>query len=161
MNSTDDGFSFSFHKNYKLGPTYPRLTLFSLRELNQTSPLIWFEGWNTFSVPSDSPENQTCNTNEGGASLACYQSTLFSGRSFKFQPILLYFPLSGQSTNEILWEINASFPFLCPSQPLASVFSRYSLHSPKEPRACSQGILIGKTILLQQQPGLILKIFSL
>ena len=38
MNTTDEGFSFSFHKNYKLGPTYPRHAIFSLRELQQTSP---------------------------------------------------------------------------------------------------------------------------
>ena len=25
--TTDEGFSFSFHKNYRRGPTYPRLTL--------------------------------------------------------------------------------------------------------------------------------------
>ena len=38
MNTTDEGFSFSFHKNYKLGPTYPRHAIFSLRELQHTSP---------------------------------------------------------------------------------------------------------------------------
>ena len=38
MNTTDEGFSFSFHKNYKLGPTYPWHAIFSLRELQQTSP---------------------------------------------------------------------------------------------------------------------------
>ena len=37
-NSVMKGFSFSFHKNYKLDPTYPRLAIFSLRELHQTSP---------------------------------------------------------------------------------------------------------------------------
>ena len=37
MNTTDEG-SFSLHKNYKLGPTYPQHTIFSLRELHQASP---------------------------------------------------------------------------------------------------------------------------
>ena len=44
-----------FPKELKLGPTYPRLAIFSLRELNQTSPLVCFEGWNKFSVPIWSP----------------------------------------------------------------------------------------------------------
>ena len=55
MNTTDEGFSFAFHKNYKPGPTYPRLAIFSLQELNQTSLLICFEGWNTFLEPIESP----------------------------------------------------------------------------------------------------------
>ena len=54
-NTTDEGFSFSFHKNYKLGPTYPPLVIFSLRELNQTSPLVCFLGLTKFSVPIWSP----------------------------------------------------------------------------------------------------------
>ena len=42
-----------------------------------------------------------------------YQSTLISRKSFFSQ---LYFPLSGRSTNENLWEIIASSPFIpCPS----------------------------------------------
>ena len=60
---------------------------------------------------SDPPENQTCHTDEEGASLACYQSTLFSGTSFFSQ---WYFPSSERSTNEILWEIVASSPFPAP-----------------------------------------------
>ena len=54
-NKTKEGFSFSFHKNYKVGPTYPRLPIFFLGELNQTSPLVCFEGWNKLSVPICSP----------------------------------------------------------------------------------------------------------
>ena len=50
MNATDEGFSLSFHKNYKLGPTYLKLAIFSLGELHQTSPSA-SEGWNKFSVP--------------------------------------------------------------------------------------------------------------
>ena len=56
--------------------------------------LCWYQ--------SDPPENQTWHADEGGASLACYQSTLFSGRSFFSQ---WYFPSSERSTNEILWDI--------------------------------------------------------
>ena len=62
---------------------------------------------------SDPPENQTWHADEGGASLACYQSTLFSGTSFFSQ---WYFPSSERSRNKILWEIVASSPFLCPSR---------------------------------------------
>ena len=133
MNTTDEGFSFSFHKNYKLGPTYPRLAIFSLRELNQTSHLVCFEGW----YP-DPPENHTCHTDEEGASLACYQSTLFSGTSFFSQ---LYFPSSGRSTNEILWEIVASSPFLCPSR-FRRLLARSceSCFTRPNRRACSEAI---------------------
>ena len=62
---------------------------------------------------SDPPENQNCHTDEGGTSLACYQSTLFSRTSFFSQ---WDFPSSGRSTNEILWEIVANSPFLSPSR---------------------------------------------
>ena len=54
-NTTEEGFSLSFHNNCKLGLTYPRLAIFSLRELNRTSPLVCFEGWNKFSLPIWSP----------------------------------------------------------------------------------------------------------
>ena len=81
---------------------------------------------------TDLPENQMWRTDEAGASLACYQSTLISGTSFFSQ---WYFPSSGRSTNEILWEIVASSPFPCPcpfaASPLARAFSRDSPYSPK------------------------------
>ena len=85
--------------NYKLSLTYPRLAIFSLRELHQTSPST-LRAETSFRYQYDPPENQTCHTDElqGGASLACYQSTLISGTSFFSQ---LYFPSSGRSTNEI------------------------------------------------------------
>ena len=73
---------------------------------------------------SDPPESQIWHTDEAGTSLACYQSTLISGTSFLSQ---WYFPSSGRSTNEILWEIVASSPFLGPSRlcrSLARVFVR-------------------------------------
>ena len=83
---------------------------------------------------SDPPENQTCHTDEEGASLACYQSTLFSGTSFSSQ---WYFP--ERSTNEILWEIIASSPFLCPSRLRRSlVRSRETRFAHPNRRACSQ-----------------------
>ena len=54
-NTTAEGFSFSLHKNYKLGPTYPWLVLnfFSGRITSKES--VCFEGWNKFSVPIWSP----------------------------------------------------------------------------------------------------------
>ena len=85
---------------------------------------------------SDPPENQTCHTDEEGASLACYQSTLFSGTSFFSQ---WYFPSSERSTNEILWEIVASSPFLCPSRLRRSLArSRETRFARPNRRACSQ-----------------------
>ena len=73
--------------NYKLSSTYPRLAIFSLWELHQTSPSALMAE-TSFRYQSDPPENQTCHTDEGGASLACYQSTLISVTSFFSQ---LYF----------------------------------------------------------------------
>ena len=100
---------------------------------------------------SDHPENQIWHTDEAGASLACYQSTLISGTSFFSQ---LYFPLSGRSTNEILWEIVASSPFLCPSQLRRSLArSRETRFARPNRRACSQARVnaILRTSLKQQE----------
>ena len=123
--------------NYKLSLTYPRLAIFSLRELHQTSPST-LRAETSFRYQYDPPENQTCHTDElqGGASLACYQSTLISGKSFFSQ---LYFPSSGRSTNEILWEIVASSPFLCSSRLRRSLArSRETRFTRPNRRACSQ-----------------------
>ena len=116
-NTTDEGFSFSFHKNYKLGPTYPRLAIFSLRELNQTSPLVCFEGWNTFLVPIWSPWEPNLSHRRRGCQLGLL-SINFVFWNVIFQPMVFPFVWAKYkwSTNEILWEIVASSPFLCPSQ---------------------------------------------
>ena len=94
---------------------------------------VCFEGWNK----SDPPENQIWHT--AVASLASYQSTLISGRSFFSQ---WYFPSSEQSTNEILWEIVASSPFLCPSRLGRSLahFCETRFTRPNR-RACSHSML--------------------
>ena len=135
MNTTDEGFSFSFHKNYKLGPTYPRLVIFSLRELHQTSPST-LRAETSSRYQSDPPENQIWHTDEAGASLPCYQSTLISGTSFFSQR---YFPSSGRSTNETLWEIIASSPFLGPSRLQCSLArSRQTCLTHPNRRTCSQ-----------------------
>ena len=85
---------------------------------------------------SDPPENQTWHTDEAGASLTCYQSTLISWTSFFRQ---WYFPSSGRSTNEILWEIVASTPFLGPSRLRCSLArSRETRFTRPNRRACSQ-----------------------
>ena len=139
MNTTDEGFSLSFHKNYKLGPTYPRHAIFSLRELHQTSPsALRTETGSRYQ--SDPPENQILHTDEAGARLACYQSTLISGTPFFSQ---WYFPSSGRSTNETLQGMVASSPFAGPSRfrrslarSLAARFARPNR------RACSQAIKI-------------------
>ena len=49
-------------------------------EENQTSPhRLLLRAETSSRYQSDPPDNQTCHTDEGGASLALYQSTLFSG----------------------------------------------------------------------------------
>ena len=184
MNTTDEGFSFSFHKNYKLGPTYPRLAIFSLRPVTSNEP-VCFESWNKFSVyqlasnagvfrgarfsslyekraplktpawearyQTDLPENQIWHTDEAGASLACYQSTLISETSFFSQ---WYFPSSGRSTNEILWEIVASSPFPCPSRLRRSLArSRETPLTRPNRRACSQAKFVFSYLLACLKSG--------
>ena len=135
-NTTDEGFSFSFHKNYKLGPTYPRLAIFSLGDLNQTSPLVCFEGWNTFLVPIWSPWEPNLSHRRRGCQLGLL-SINFVFWNVIFQPMV--FPFAERSTNEILWEIVASSHFLCPSRLRRSLArSRESRFARPNRRACSQ-----------------------
>ena len=109
--------------------------MFYFRELHQTSPSA-LRAETSFRYQSDPLENQTCHTDEGGASLTCYQSTLISVTSFFSQ---LYFLSSGRSTNEILWEFVASSPFLCPSRLRRSLArSRETRFTRPNRRACSQ-----------------------
>ena len=61
---SDEGFSFSFHKNYKLDPTYPRLAIFSLRELHQTSPSA-LRAETSSRYQSDPTANQIWHTDDG------------------------------------------------------------------------------------------------
>ena len=126
----------SFHKNYKLGPTYSRLAIFSLRELHQTNQST-LRAETSSRYQSFLPENQIWHTRRSrGASLACYQPTLICEMSFFSQ---WYFPSFRRSTNEILWEIVASSPFLCPSQLRRSLArSRETRFTRPNRRACSQ-----------------------
>ena len=103
---------------------------------NTSDEPLCFEGWNKFSVPIWSPWEHA---EEAGASLTCYQSTLISGTSFFSQ---WYFPSSGRRTNEILWEIVASYPFLCPSRLRRSLARSCEtrLTRPNR-RACSQAMV--------------------
>ena len=98
---------------------------------------VCFEGWNKFSVSIWSPCMKTkFDTDEAGASLACYQSTLISRTSFFRQ---WYFPSSGRSKNEILWEIVESSPFLGSSRLRRSLArSRETRFTRPNRRACSQ-----------------------
>ena len=74
----------------------------------------------------------------GDASQACYQSTLISRMSFFIQ---WYFPLSGRSTNENLWDIVASSLFLGPSWLRRSLVpSRTARFASPNRRACSQAM---------------------
>ena len=69
----------------------------------------------------------------GEASQACYQSSFISRMSLFSQ---WYFPLSGQSTKENLWENVASSPFLCPSWLCRLLTFTHATHPNK--RACWQ-----------------------
>ena len=137
-----------------LSPTCPRLAIFSLRELHQTSPSA-LRAETSFRYQSDPLENHT---DEAGASLACYQSILISGTSFFSQ---WYFPSSGRSTNEILREIVASSPFLYPSRLSRSLARSHETRLTRPSRrACSQArqkspLLLGrKKLALGSKPPL-------
>ena len=68
----------------------------------------------------------------------CYQSNFISGTSFFSQ---WYFPSSGRSTNENLWETVASSPFLGTSRLRRSLaHSRAACFVRPNRRACSQAI---------------------
>ena len=79
--------------------------------------------------PTDLPENQIWHTDEAGASLACYQSTLISETSF-----FSLFPLVWAKYK---WNFmrdhrcKLSFPLPLAASPLARAFSRDSPHSPR------------------------------
>ena len=104
------------HKRIQLmkGFYFPSTSLTNSIRLILGNEPVCFEGRNKSSVSIWSPESQIWHTDEAGASLACYQSTLISGTSFFSQ---WYFPSSGRSTNEILLKIVANSPFLGPSRP--------------------------------------------
>ena len=100
---------------------------------------------------TDLPENQIWHTDEAGASLACYQSTLISETSFFSQ---WYFPSSGRSANEILWEIVASSPFPCPSRLRRSLArSRETPLTRPNRRACSQAKFVFSYLLACLKSG--------
>ena len=137
MNTTDEGFSFSFHKNYKLGPTYPRHAIFSLRELHQTSPSA-LRAEKSSRYQSDPPENQIWRTDEVGASLADYF------RNVIFQPMVFPF-LWTKYKWKLVRDVSGcklSFPLPLAASPLANVFSRDSFHSPKQ-----ESLLAGYRVL--------------
>ena len=72
---------------------------------------------------------------------SCYQSTLISGTSFFGQ---LYFPSSGRRTNEIIWKIVASSPFLCPLRLCRSLARSRETHFTRpNRRACLQANFLG------------------
>ena len=134
----DEGFSFSFHKNYKLDPTYPRLAIFSLRELHQTSlsafslrsRLVCFEGWNKFSVPIWSPWEPNLTYRRSGCQLSLLLIS-FDFRNVIFQPMVFPFVWV-----KYKWKFMRDYCKLSFCQPLtasllARAFSRGSLCSPK------------------------------
>ena len=95
-NTNDEGLWFSFHKNYKLGPTYLRLTIFY---------------WQSNTVTSTANMmvlviRALCKLVFPNLPQKFDQSALISGTPFFSQ---WYFPSS-----ENLWQIIASSPFLTP-----------------------------------------------
>ena len=129
-NTTEEGFSFSFHKNYKLGPTYPRLAIFSLRELNQTSPHVCFEGWNKLSVPIWSPWEPNLTRWRRRCQLGLL-SINFVFRNVIFQPMVFPFVWAKYKWNFMRDRCKLSFPLPLAASPLARAFSRDSLRSPQ------------------------------
>ena len=131
MNTTDEGFSFSFHKNYKLGPTYPRLAIFSLRELHQTSPSA-LRAETSSRYQSDPPEKPTLTHRRSGCQLDLL-SVNFDFRNVIFQPMVFPFVWAKYKWKFVRDRCKLSFPL-----PLARAFLRDSFHWPKYRRACSQ-----------------------
>ena len=135
MNTTDEGFSFSLHKNYKLGATYPRFAIFSLQVPKSTEPpcLLWglkhVLGANLIPlrtklvtqmkrVPAWPVINQLC----------------FLER---------HFPANGISLSEVQMKFYErslqALPFLCPSRLCRSlVRSRETRFARPNRRGCSQ-----------------------
>ena len=95
-NTHDEGLWFSFHKNYKLGLTYLRLTIFYWQSNTFTSTT------NTIVLVI----RALCKLVFPNLPQKFDQSTLIYGTPFFSQ---WYFPLS-----ENLWQIIASSPFLTP-----------------------------------------------
>ena len=118
--------------------------------LSQKDKAIFFLCWSSFRSEFS---NHRQNTGFGDKSIvflhfrenlglgqACYQSTAISRMSFFSQ---WYFPSSEQSTNENLWEIVASSPFLGPlrqHRSLARSCMASFAHTNRRP--CSQAITV-------------------
>ena len=101
-NTNDEGLWFSFHKNYKLGPTYLQLTIFYWQSNTVTSTA------NTMVLVI----RALCKLVFPNLPQKYDQSMLISGTPFFSQ---WYFPSS-----ENLWQIIASSPFLTPCSFLLS-----------------------------------------
>ena len=108
----------SFHKNYKLGPTCPRLAIFCL------------EGWNTFLVPIWPPWEPNLSLRGRGCRLGLL-SINFVFRKVIFQPMVFPFVWAKYKWNFMRDRCKLSFPLPLAASPLARVFSRDSLRSPK------------------------------
>ena len=134
MNTTDEGFSLSFHKHYKLRPTYPQHAIFSLRELQQTSPSA-LRAETSFRYQSDPPENPTCHTDEGGCQLGLL-SINFVFRNVIFQPIVFPFVWAKYKWNFMRDRCKRSFPLPLAASPLAR--SRETRFARPNRRACLQ-----------------------
>ena len=113
--------------NYKLSTTYPRLAIFSLRELHQRARLLW--GLKQVFVPIWSPWEPNLSNRRRGCQLGLL--------SIIFQPIVFPFVWAKYKWNFIRDRCKLSFPLPLAASPLARAFSRDSPRSPNR-RACSQ-----------------------
>ena len=115
--------------NYKLSPTYPRLAIFSLRELHQTSPST-LRAETSFRYQSDPP----CEPNLSHKRRGCQLSLLsinFDFRNVIFQPIVFPLVWAKYKWNFMRDLCKLSFPLPLAASPLARAFSQDSFHSPK------------------------------
>ena len=102
-------FIFLPQEQYKLGPTYPRLAIFSLRELNQTSSHVCFEGWNKLSLPMWSPWEPNLTRWQRRSQLGLL-SINFVFRKVIFQPMVFPFVWAKYGWNFERDRCKLSFP---------------------------------------------------
>ena len=98
--------------------------------LNQTSPLVCFEGWNKFSVPIWSPWEPNLSRWRRRCELGLLPIN-FVFRNVIFLPIVFSFVLAECKWNFMRDRYKLSFPLPLAALPLARAFLRDSLRSPK------------------------------
>ena len=136
MNTTDEVFLLSFHKNYKLGPT--RNILFARMTSNEP---ICIEGWNKFSVPIWSPWEPNLTHRRSGCQLGLLLIN-FDFRNVIFQPMVFPFVWA-----KYKWKFVRDG---CIRRPLAARFARPNRRACSQARGVSVSRLQGLRIKPQQ-----------